>query len=111
MNVSIPRQLLERRYTMRLSSSGKTLLIVIAIGVALSGVHAYPAATGAIAGGLTTRFESSSRPSPVTAAIAAAHHTLRNLFSSQAVTLDDLYSASLSSQGLKENDPGIAYGR
>ena len=180
---------------MKLSSSGKTLLIVIAIGVALSGVHAYPAATGAIAGGLTTRFESSSRPSPVTesnkaidqnpmteiaalsnavvtewnqhavaltllpasalspvqqvrvmaivqvavhdaingitrkyetylspgaapenaspeaAAIAAAHHTLRNLFSSQAVTLDDLYSASLSSHGLTENDPGVAYGR
>lgn len=177
---------------MKLSSSGKTLLIVIAIGVALLGVRAYPAATGAIAGGLTTRAESSSRPSsgterntaidqnttaalsnavvtewnqhavaltllpasalapvqqvrvmaivqvavhdaingitrkyetylspggapenasPEAAAIAAAHHTLRNLFSSQAVTLDDLYSASLSSHALTENDPGIAYGR
>ena len=49
--------------------------------------------------------------SPEAAAIAAAHHTLRNLFQSQAASLDSLFAQSLASHGLSENDPGIAYGR
>jgi hypothetical protein len=49
--------------------------------------------------------------SPEAAAIAAAHHALRSLFTSQATSLDTFYGASLAAHGLTENDPGIAYGR
>ena len=46
------------------------------------------------------------------AAIAAAHHALRSLFSSQTVLdLDALYAASLASHELADDDPGIEYGR
>ena len=43
------------------------------------------------------------------AAIAAAHHTLRNLFGPG--NLDTLYLASLAAHGLSASDPGIEYGR
>ena len=49
--------------------------------------------------------------SPVAASIAAAHQALRNLFNSQAATLDTLYLASLAAHSLSEDDPGIEYGR
>jgi len=49
--------------------------------------------------------------SPEAAAIAAAHHTLRNLFQSQVASLDSLFAQSLAAHGLAENDPGVAYGR
>lgn len=49
--------------------------------------------------------------SPEAAAIAAAHHTLRNLFLSQALSLDTLYAASLTANGVLPNDPGVEYGR
>jgi hypothetical protein len=51
--------------------------------------------------------------SPVAAAIAAAHHTLRSLFNSQAaiLELDTLYVASLAAHGLLADDPGVGYGR
>ena len=49
--------------------------------------------------------------SPEAAAIAAAHHALRNLFGSQAASLDTLYEASLAAHALSEDDPGIEYGR
>ncbi|HEV8369009.1 MAG TPA: vanadium-dependent haloperoxidase [Pyrinomonadaceae bacterium] len=47
------------------------------------------------------------------AAIAAAHHALRNLFGNlpgQPAALDALYAASLAAHGLSEADPGVAYG-
>src|SRR6266498_2749515 len=47
--------------------------------------------------------------SPEAAAIAAAHHALRNLFGSQAASLDALYEASLAAHALSEDDPGIEY--
>ena len=43
------------------------------------------------------------------AAIAAAHHALRNLFGPG--NLDTLYLASLAAHGLSASDPGIEYGR
>ena len=49
--------------------------------------------------------------SPEAAAIAAAHHALRDLFVSQAGALDALYSTSLSGRGLSADDPGVGYGR
>src|SRR5688572_33274982 len=49
--------------------------------------------------------------SPEAAAIAAAHHALRNLFGSQAGPLDTLYFDSLAAHGLSADDPGIAYGQ
>ena len=49
--------------------------------------------------------------SPEAAAIAAAHHALRNLFASQAGPLDTLYAASLAAHGLSADDPGVGYGR
>jgi PAP2 superfamily len=45
------------------------------------------------------------------AAIAAAHHALRNLFLGNEVSLDALYFASLAAHGLPEDDPGIEFGR
>lgn len=68
--------------------------------------------------GITGKYETYLSPgaapdsaSPEAAAIAAAHHTLRNLFQSQAASLDSLFAQSLAAHGLSENDPGIAYGR
>ena len=49
--------------------------------------------------------------SPEAAAIAAAQHALRNLFSSQAASLEDLFQSSLAAHELSQNDPGIGYGR
>lgn len=49
--------------------------------------------------------------SPEAAAIAAAHHALRNLFSNHAGSLDTLFANSLVAHGLLESDPGIEYGR
>jgi hypothetical protein len=49
--------------------------------------------------------------SPEAAAIAAAHHALRNLFAGQTASLDALYSASLAAHGLSAEDPGIEFGR
>ncbi len=49
--------------------------------------------------------------SPEAAAIAAAHHTLRNLFASQAASLDAMFVASLAANGLSVDDPGVEYGR
>ena len=68
--------------------------------------------------GITKKYETYLSPgpapdntSPEAAAIAAAHHALRNLFSSQAASLDAAYESSLAAHGLSQNDPGIAYGR
>jgi hypothetical protein len=52
--------------------------------------------------------------SPEAAAIAAAHHALRNLFQlspSQDASLDASYADSLAAHGLSTSDPGIEYGR
>ena len=49
--------------------------------------------------------------SPEAAAIAAAHHALRDLFASQAGPLDTLYFASLAAHEQSTGDPGIEYGR
>ncbi|HEV2827279.1 MAG TPA: vanadium-dependent haloperoxidase [Pyrinomonadaceae bacterium] len=52
--------------------------------------------------------------SPEAAAIAAAHHTLKNLFPlnpTQAASLDAAYANSLAAHGLSALDPGIEYGR
>jgi hypothetical protein len=68
--------------------------------------------------GITKKYETYLSPgpapdntSPEAAAIAAAHHTLRNLFGSQAESLDAAYESSLTAHGLSQNDPGISYGR
>jgi hypothetical protein len=68
--------------------------------------------------GITRKYETYLSPgtapanaSPEAAGIAAAHHALRNLFSSQAASLDSLYADSLAARGLTEFDPGIAYGQ
>jgi hypothetical protein len=49
--------------------------------------------------------------SPEAAAVAAAHHALRDLFANQAGSLDALYFDSLAAHGLSAGDPGIEYGR
>lgn len=49
--------------------------------------------------------------SPEAAAIAAAHHALRNLFPGQALALDGFYADSLAAHGLSETDPGIQFGK
>ncbi|MCA1632824.1 MAG: vanadium-dependent haloperoxidase [Acidobacteria bacterium] len=52
--------------------------------------------------------------SPEAAAIAAAHHALRNLFANQVTQvarLDALYLDSLAAHGLSAGDPGVEYGR
>ena len=49
--------------------------------------------------------------SPEAAAIAAAHHALRNLFASHAASLDALFLQSLAAHGLSVDDPGVEYGR
>ena len=45
------------------------------------------------------------------AAIAAAHHALRNLFPGSAAALDVAYADSLVLHGISPADPGIAYGQ
>ncbi|HEX6624492.1 MAG TPA: vanadium-dependent haloperoxidase [Pyrinomonadaceae bacterium] len=49
--------------------------------------------------------------SPEAAAIAAAHHALKNLPVNQSPSLDDAFAASLAARGLSEFDPGVEYGR
>ena len=52
--------------------------------------------------------------SPEAAAIAAAHHALRDLFANQpaqVAQLDTLFANSLASRGLSAADPGVEYGR
>lgn len=49
--------------------------------------------------------------SPEAAAIAAAHHALRNLFPNSAASLDAMFLSSLAANGLSPSDPGIAYGQ
>src|SRR5262245_33652124 len=68
--------------------------------------------------GITHKYETylspgpaSNNASPEAAAIAAAHHALRNLFQSQAASLDAFYESSLAAHGLSQSDPGIAYGQ
>src|SRR5688500_752080 len=70
--------------------------------------------------GITGEYETYLSPgaapenaSPEAAAIAAAHHALRNIFSSpgQAASLDAAYVDSLAAHGLSASDPGIEYGR
>jgi len=48
---------------------------------------------------------------PEAAAIAAAHYTLRTLFSSSQGNLDAMFAASLAANSIPMSDPGIAYGR
>lgn len=67
--------------------------------------------------GITGEFETylsrvSAPPgaSPQAAAISASYHALRNLFPSQAATLDTIFINSLNANGLSVNDPGIGYG-
>jgi hypothetical protein len=68
--------------------------------------------------GITGEYETYLSPapapegaSPEAAAIAAAHHTLRNLFPGSATLLDERYVNSLAANGLSPLDPGIEYGR
>jgi hypothetical protein len=74
--------------------------------------------------GLTGEYETYLSPdpppagaSPEAAAVAAAHHALRNLPVNQAaippgnLSLDDAFAASLAAHGLSEFDPGVEYGR
>jgi hypothetical protein len=49
--------------------------------------------------------------SPEAAAIAAAHHALKNLPVNQSPSLDAAFAASLAAHGLSEFDPGVAYGQ
>ena len=49
--------------------------------------------------------------SPEAAAIAAYHHALLNLFSSQSEMLNGLYTASLAAHEIANDDPGLAYGQ
>ena len=68
--------------------------------------------------GITGKYETYVSPgaapenaSPVAAAIAAAHHALRNLFNTSPtaiVMLDTLYATSLAAHELPVDDPGIA---
>ena len=67
--------------------------------------------------GITREYETYLSPgtapdnaSPDAAAIAAAYHTLKNLFGSQTPLLNTLYTASLAAHGLSDADPGIEYG-
>jgi len=67
--------------------------------------------------GITRKYQLYGRPgrapfgaSADAAAIAAAHHALRQLFPLQAATLDAAREASLASRGLSEADPGIGFG-
>jgi PAP2 superfamily len=68
--------------------------------------------------GITHRYRTYNSPgpapagaSPEAAAIAAAHHALRNLFAGSAASLDTMFLASLSANGLSADNPGVEYGR
>jgi hypothetical protein len=70
-------------------------------------------AVNGITGEYETYLSSSAPPenaSAVAAAIAAAHHALKNLFPNHAVLLDERYANSLAAHGLSPADPGIAFG-
>jgi hypothetical protein len=71
-------------------------------------------AVNGITGEYETYLSPSSAPehaSPDAAAIAAAHHALKNLFPGNDATLDERYANSLATHGLSAADPGIAFGR
>ena len=55
--------------------------------------------------------EAPANASPEAAAIAAAHHALKNLPVNQSPSLDADFAASLAAHGLSEFDPGVVYGR
>jgi hypothetical protein len=68
--------------------------------------------------GITGEYETYLSPSGApqnasaeAAAIAAAHHALKNLFSGNDSILDARYVNSLAAHGLSLDDPGIAFGR
>lgn len=71
--------------------------------------------------GITGDYETYLSPGPApenasaeAAAIAAAHHALKNVFQltpTQAASLDAAYSDSLAAHGLSPGDPGVEYGR
>jgi hypothetical protein len=72
-------------------------------------------AVNGITGEYETYLSPSSPPenaSPVASAIAAAHHTLKNLFPPPAndMSFDVRYANSLAAHGLSPDDPGIAFG-
>jgi hypothetical protein len=70
-------------------------------------------AINGITGEYETYLSPSSPPenaSPVAAAIAAAHHALKNLFPGNDIMLDERYASSLAANGLSPADPGIAFG-
>ena len=67
--------------------------------------------------GITGEYETYLSPpsppenaSPVAAAIAAAHHALKQLFPGDAAILDERYANSLAAHGLSPDNPGIAFG-
>jgi len=68
--------------------------------------------------GITGEYETYLSPpaapqnaSPEAAAIAAAHHALKNLFPASVGELDFQYVISLTLHGLSLSDPGIEFGR
>ena len=70
-------------------------------------------AINGITGEYETYLTPSSPPenaSPVAAAIAAAHHALKNLFPGNDMMLDERYANSLAAHGISPADPGIAFG-
>ena len=67
--------------------------------------------------GITGEYETYLSPpappanaSPQAAAIAAAHHALKQLFPGDAMILDERYANSLAAHGLAADNPGIAFG-
>lgn len=71
-------------------------------------------AVNGITGKYETYLSSSSAPdhaSPEAAAIAAAHHALKNLFQGNDTMLDAMFLNSLAAHGLSPTDPGIDFGR
>src|SRR5215207_3325499 len=71
-------------------------------------------AVNGITGEYATYLSSGEPPagaSPEAAAIAAAHHALKNLPVNQSPSVDDAYASSLAAHGLSESDPGVGYGR
>jgi hypothetical protein len=69
--------------------------------------------------GITGKYETYATPSrlknasPEAAAIAAAYHALRNIFTteSQLIQLDAFYATSLATHGVLETDPALEIGR
>ena len=71
-------------------------------------------AINGITGEYETYLSPSSAPenaSPEAAAIAAAHHALKNLIPGNDALLDDRYTSSLAVHGLSPADPGITFGQ